>query len=53
VGRLLAVGGGGTPCGELHGHGALGPARRSFCIAFLGKKRKEEREKRRKKGRKK
>jgi hypothetical protein len=53
VGRLLAVGGGGMPCGELRGHGALGPARRSFSIAFLGKKRKEEREKRRKKGRKK
>jgi hypothetical protein len=27
VGRLLAVGGGGTPCGELHGDGALGPTR--------------------------
>jgi hypothetical protein len=61
VGRLLAVGGGGTPRGELHGDGALGPTRVGASLLpswgrrgrrreRKGKKKGKEKNKRRKNG---
>jgi hypothetical protein len=61
VGWLLAVGGGGTPCGELHGDGAVGPTRVGASLLpswgrrgrrreRKGKKKGKEKNKRRKNG---